>query len=352
MTYQIVFLGAVVWWCVSINKPLFVANALPQDLVEDAVDSSASKLWLQSDHLERDISAIGLEESKLQKVQQIFSHPLLQDAMLLKKATDTGMSISPHLVFRYLESVEWSDKYHGKPVIEAIVETIEWRHSFGINKIDTTSIVPLVQKGLGYTSEAMDKHGRVIIYLKIGRNDKMETAEVYLKHMMYITERADRQSINGGSGQFVAIVDLHGLTWGTCPPMGMLKEAISVLKKHYPYRLGGIFIVNAPGLFNWIWKLLKPFMPARALAKTFVLDHKDKKTTPAQIMEEKLGLGNVEEGYGGVHTEVSSIGDVDAFMSKGYWEQVHRRREDQCQADGTGTGTNAEGSCSSVAMQP
>ena len=43
----------------------------------------------------------------------------------------------------------------------------------------------------------------------------------------------------------------------------MLKDAISLLKKHYPYRLGGIFIVNAPGLFSWIWNLVKPFMPAR-----------------------------------------------------------------------------------------
>lgn len=351
MSFRKTILGAVVWWCVSINGPLFGGNALPHEHEEDAVseqlDSTAS--WLQSNHLERDISTMGLEESKIKKVQRVFSDPLLQDTALLKKASDTGMTITPHLVFRYFESVEWSDKYHGKPVVEAIVETIEWRHSFGITKLDTTTITPLLQKRLGYTSVSTDKHGRVIMYLKIGRNDKMQTAEVYQKHMMYIVERADRQSINGGSGEFFAIVDLHGLTWGTCPPMGMLKDAISLLKKHYPYRLGGIFIVNAPGLFNWIWNLLRPFMPARALGKTFVLDKKDKKANPVQVMDEKLGLANIEESYGGVLTEGMSIGDVDAFIARGYWEQEYRRRQ-QCQDEG-GT-TDELGSCRSVAMEP
>ena len=171
--------------------------------------TSVDQTWSQSDHLERDITTLGLDETKLSQIRTILSHPLLQNDTLLQIANHTGMSVTPHLVYRYLESVEWSDKYHGKPVAEAIVETIEWRHSFGITRINTTAIAPLIQKGLGYPS-VYDKDGRVILYLKIGRNDEMQSVDVHTKYMMYMVERADRKCINGGSGQFIALLDLTG----------------------------------------------------------------------------------------------------------------------------------------------
>ena len=177
--------------------------------------ASVDQSWFQSDHLERDITTLGLDENKLSQIRSILTHPLLQNATLLQIANNTGMSVTPHLIYRYLESVEWSEKYHGKPVVEAIVETIEWRHSFGITHVDTTVIAPLIHKGLGYPS-VYDKHGRVILYLKIGRNNEMQSVEVYHKHMMYMVERADRQCINGGSGQFIAVLDLTGGGRYTC----------------------------------------------------------------------------------------------------------------------------------------
>jgi hypothetical protein len=41
----------------------------------------------------------------------------------------------------------------------------------------------------GYTSSRLDKHGRVIIYLKVGRNKKLESNTVYRNLLMYTVER-------------------------------------------------------------------------------------------------------------------------------------------------------------------
>lgn len=49
--------------------------------------------------------------------------------------------------------------------------------------------------------------------------------------------RAEERSLSVGSGEFVTFVDLADLTWKNCPPMNVLRQAIALLGKHYPYRL-------------------------------------------------------------------------------------------------------------------
>ena len=112
-------------------------------------------------------------------------------------------------------------------VEDAIASTVKWRDSFGIQSVDTAYISSLVGQGLGkynknriaelflddklgpkfsratllnhfisiqsllsgYTSDTLDKEGRSIIYVKIGRNERMEETEIYQKLLMYTVER-------------------------------------------------------------------------------------------------------------------------------------------------------------------
>ena len=87
------------------------------------------------------------------------------------------------LITSILNCTLYYHRYH-----EAILDTIVWRDKFGIDSIDTSKFAHLVRNGMGYT-RGLDKFGRSIIYLKIGRNYQKETAEVYLNHMMYTVER-------------------------------------------------------------------------------------------------------------------------------------------------------------------
>jgi hypothetical protein len=75
-------------------------------------------------------------------------------------------------------------------VDKAIIETITWRRTFGIGSIDTNSIRSLVAQGLAYTSPVPDKHGRAVIYLKIGAfSGSVVDEEAFLNLVMYTVER-------------------------------------------------------------------------------------------------------------------------------------------------------------------
>ena len=70
--------------------------------------------WRSSDHLECDISSLPLDPAKLNQIDSILNTSILKSEELIKNASRTDFHISPHLVFRYLNSVEFGDKYHGE----------------------------------------------------------------------------------------------------------------------------------------------------------------------------------------------------------------------------------------------
>jgi hypothetical protein len=138
--------------------------------------------------------------------------------------------------------------------------------------------------------------------------------------------RAERLSATKGSGKFITLVDLHEFSRNKCPPKAAIFDTIGLLKKHYPDRLGGIYIVNGGATFNFLWRLLKPVIPRRAIEKTFVLT---KKQYP-QALNDALGRDNFELAYGGgVAEEGEGIRNVGAYFSQGYWHSSnsYNRRE-------------------------
>lgn len=180
----------------------------------------------------------------------------------------------------------------------------------------------------------------------MGRGIKNTSADEYLKLLMYTVERTDKQSVfEAGSGEFVSIVDLEvrsfthtyqyfiptkipkkthtqNFSWSTSPSISLMKECMDLLKKHYPYRMGGIFIVNAGMTFNLLWNVLKPLMPRRALAKTFNLG-KARSNYAKKILEEKIGLEHLEKSYGGMREVDEGLQDIDAYFKRGYWYKQH-----------------------------
>ncbi len=69
------------------------------------------------------------------------------------------------------------------------METVLWRRQFGVGDIDTDSLTELVGRGLAYTSPVPDKHGRAVIYLRLGAYDSSVSKEDFLNLVMYTVER-------------------------------------------------------------------------------------------------------------------------------------------------------------------
>ena len=272
-----------------------------------------------NDHIECDVGLLKLADWKTKMINQTLAANCLHNVVLQKKALASDMPITPHLIYRYLASVDWSDKYNGKKIEDAVASTIEWRENFGITNINTNEFSHMVKNGLGYVSTNLDQHGRSIVYVKVGRNVKMESNSLYQKLLMYTVERADRLSVERGTGEFVTIIDLDGFSFANSLPIPTVKECLNLLKHHYPYRLGGVFIINGSPAFNLMWSMLKPILPRRALGKTFVLGRKD----ASRVMVDKLGRDCIEDAYGGLLKENQITDNVDSYFKGGYW---HNKR--------------------------
>jgi len=285
-----------------------------------------------SDHLETALDELSLTSDQRQVVLSTMDSPrILGNDTLRTRAKASRMKVTAHLAFRYLQSSEWVGHYHGRSISDSIVDTVEWRFNYDFPRLDTSGVGRLVQKGLAYISPVLDKRGRAIFYVRGSHDGKKESPETYLRLLMYSVERADRMSVEteGGIGEFVVIVNLKSLSLFKCPPMSSMLDGIALLKRHYPYRLGAIFIVNAGGTFDVLWKIFKPLIPARAMRKTFFLTSKE--LAEGTILERELGRENVEEDFGGTRTSMprESDEDVQRYLSQGYWEKLAARIEEK-----------------------
>lgn len=106
--------------------------------------------------------------------------------------------------------------------------------------------------------------------------------------------------------------------------MSVLHQVISLLNKHYPYRVGGIYLLNSSGPFQMLWGMIKPLVSKRVLEKTAVLgaigvaDGSGKKSKASDLLDERLGLSYLEESYGGQQPVVTRV-DVAAGGPERYY---------------------------------
>jgi hypothetical protein len=133
--------------------------------------------------------------------------------------------------------------------------------------------------------------------------------------------RADRLGIEWKSGEFVAVIDMAGLTYKSYPSMAFMKQGIYLLKNHYPHRLAAAYIVNAGEPFKYMWQVLRPLLPAKAVEKTYVLSSGAEAT---EVLRTQLGEACLERQYGGslpeqFHPDTSTDTDVSDYFANGFW---------------------------------
>lgn len=70
--------------------------------------------WRKSDHLECDVSKLELSHERMMKIESILKASVLNSDEVIKMANRSNFVISPHMAYRYLNSVDFADNYHGQ----------------------------------------------------------------------------------------------------------------------------------------------------------------------------------------------------------------------------------------------
>jgi hypothetical protein len=265
------------------------------------------------DHLEVDMDTLDLTDVQRKLVDDAFNSPNVQNTELLATAASSSFRVTPHLAYRYFASSGWTEKFHGEFVNDSIVATVNWRAEYGIDSIDPEPLRPMIERGLCYIDRELDQNKRPIVYLKTANMTGSGETD-YIKLIMYTVNRADVISKDFGTGEFVTIVDMAGYSWSRSPAMSSLKELIGYLKRHFPYRLQAVYVVNTSSAFSMLWKMCKPFLPKRAIDKTHILSKKETE----EVIAQKLGRDAVEQDYGGTKARGHAIADMAAYLSPDY----------------------------------
>ncbi|GMF64901.1 unnamed protein product [Phytophthora lilii] len=150
------------------------------------------------------------------------------------------------------------------------LRTLEWRKE---NDIDNILVTPhpnfeIIKKYYPQYFHGRTRDGLPVYYERPGKIDlpalKREGLSIddLLRHYMYITEYLWRVVEPNDSGRSITVLDVTGIGMYDLggEVLDFIKRASAFTGAHYPERSAHIFIINIPGWFNMIWRMVKPLI--------------------------------------------------------------------------------------------
>ncbi len=96
--------------------------------------------------------------------------------------------------------------------------------------------------------------------------------------------------------QLIVLLDFTGYTLRNAPPYKTSLETLKILQDYYCERLGEAMLLNPPGVFRVLWKLIRPFIDKRTLKKINFLPRNFKE---CDILKERFNLDDLDTALGG-----------------------------------------------------
>ncbi|KAF1772849.1 PH domain-like [Phytophthora cactorum] len=192
--------------------------------------------------------------------------------------------------------------------------TLEWRKE---NNIDNILVTPhpnfeTIKKYYPQYFHGRTRDGLPVYYERPGKIDlpalKREGLSIddLLRHYMYITEYLWRVVEPDDSGRSITVLDVTGIGMYDLggEVLDFIKRASAFTGAHYPERSAHIFIINIPGWFNMIWRMVKPMIDPVTREKVHML----KGSAILKELETLIDLENIPSDFGG---EGVALGDSD-----------------------------------------
>lgn len=134
---------------------------------------------------------------------------------------------------------------------------------------------------------------RPLLYIQVKKHNPNKTdLEILKKFVVYsletVTYVLDSPESGNPDGKMDVLFDIRGMTWANFDVAG-LKSCFTLLAQAFPERIHKIYMLDAPYMFDMIWKIVKPFVDPVSREKVEFL-HGDKgvETLKDAIGEEYL----------------------------------------------------------------
>lgn len=130
-----------------------------------------------------------------------------------------------------------------------------------------------------------------------------DTIQIVYFFVFYIDEICRRTEL-AGQETFFGIFDLEGFSLANFS-FPQISLAISILQNHYPERLGGVFVINAPWAFTAVWRMIRPLLDERTRNKVTILG-----SNYLEALQEHVDIDQIEVEYGGNHPKFAIPDDI------------------------------------------
>ncbi|KAK4142479.1 CRAL-TRIO domain-containing protein [Dichotomopilus funicola] len=194
-------------------------------------------------------------------------------------------------LLRYLRATKWDEPSASK----RLLETLAWRHTYGVNALTPEQISPENETGkqiiLGF-----DKEARVCHYLSPGRQNT-EASPRQVQHLVFMLERVI-DLMPAGQETLALLINFQSSKSrsNTAPNLSMAREVLNILQHHYPERLGKALIINMPWIVTGFFRLITPFIDPNTREK-LKFNEDMAKYVPVEQMWSEFSTGKLEFEY-------------------------------------------------------
>lgn len=187
-----------------------------------------------------------------------------------------------------------------RDVAKALDTTVAWRLEYGVDDLlcDRAEYWEPYHAAWATAAHGVDDRGRLIYVERVRTLDSDALhRDVPTKEAIRACRAQDMEIVDvlqaraaerrGGSGagdayakartEHVHVFDLDGLTRGklTRQTINTVVDIVAMSLAHYPGSLGAMWLLNAPLVFQILWRLLRPMLSAETIAKISILGGPD-----------------------------------------------------------------------------
>lgn len=206
-----------------------------------------------------------------------------------------------------------ANKYDVDKAYAKFVKFVEWRKANDVDKVlwekENDPGLKQVHDIWPVALHKTDNEGMPVLYEKIGPADVKGMFSAYpgnhywirnhiLMHEetnhLIMTEYAS--ALDKPYRGILFIEDLKGLSWHHwyTPAISVMKAVSEIDTLYYPNAVQRLYIINAPSIFTWMWKLVKPWLDP-ATAQTMVVLG----SNFYEVLSKEIPPENIPMEYGG-----------------------------------------------------
>ncbi|CAH0547264.1 unnamed protein product [Brassicogethes aeneus] len=197
----------------------------------------------------------------------------------LEELNDKGEdSIHPKDLDRIKTSNHWLERFlkhnegNQKQTIGMMWECLKWRKDFNTNEISEDNIKKEILVQGGFFPHGKDKDGCTIFVFKCIKHKKgVNDLDEIKRCVIYWFERLEREKHGNPISIFF---DMEGCGLGNMD-MDLTKYLIGLFKTYYPFFLNYILIFEMPWVLSAAFKIIKSWLPEKAIEKIKFLSKKD-----------------------------------------------------------------------------